>query len=80
MPKKVFEGQVISDKMDKTVVVTVGMVKSHPLYDKVMNINKKFKAHDELGAKEGDTVIIEESKPFSKEVTWVVKEITEEAE
>lgn len=78
MPKKTLKGEVVSNKMEKTVVVVVDMVKKHPLYDKVLFETKKFKARDELGVEPGEVVIIEESRPFSKEVTWLVKEVVEE--
>ena len=60
--------------MDKTVVVAVEMPKKHPLYGKLMRNTRKFKAHNEMNVSEGDYVIIEETKPFSKEVTWIVIE------
>lgn len=67
MPKKVLEGTVISDKMDKTVVVEVMRTFHHPRYKKRVERHKKYKAHDELGAKEGDQVVIEECAPVSKD-------------
>lgn len=80
MPKKVLRGKVSSDKTDKTITVSVERKKTHPLYQKVLAFSKKFLAHDEKNdANEGDTVVIEESKPFSKRKTWVLKEITERA-
>lgn len=71
------EGIITSDKMDKTVVVSVLRVKNIVKYGKQLNINKKFKAHDELNAYHvGDKVIIEETRPLSKEKKWrVVKKI-----
>jgi small subunit ribosomal protein S17 len=80
MPKKIFKGKVVSTKMQKTVVVVVDMPKMHPIYKKAVKYTKRFKARDELGVKLGDTVIIEESKPFSKEVTWKVLEVVEATE
>ncbi len=74
MPKKKIKGQVVSDKMTKTVVVAVEMLKRHPLYNKSIKNTRRFKAHNELGVKVGDIVMIEESIPFSKEVTWKVIE------
>ncbi len=74
MPKKIFNGTITSDKMNKTVVVTVYMTKRHPIYSKVVKVTKKLKARNEIGAKLGDVVAIEEVKPFSKDVTWIVKE------
>ncbi len=78
MPKKILTGEVVSTKMQKTVVVAVDVPKRHPIYKKIIKNTKKFKARDEIGAKEGDIVKIEESRPFSKEVTWVVVEIVGE--
>lgn len=79
MPKRIFKGKVVSTKMNKTVVVAVDVVESHPIYKKRMKKTKKFKARDEIGVNEGDIVRIEETKPFSKEVTWQVVEVLEEA-
>lgn len=74
MSKRRIKGKIVSTKMDKTVVVAVEMPKKHPLYGKLMRNTQKFKAHNEMNVSEGDYVIIEESKPFSKKVTWVVIE------
>lgn len=68
-------GVVKSDKMTKTVVVEVSRTYSHPLYKKVVHASSRFKAHDELGAKIGDIVVIVESRPLSKDKRWVVQEI-----
>ena len=68
-------GTVISDAMQKTVVVEVVRVSRHPLYHKVVRSAKTFKVHDELGATPGDKVRIVESKPISKTKHWVVEEI-----
>ncbi len=73
-------GRVVSDKMEKTVVVTVNRSKPHPLYKKVMRRSVKFMAHDELGAGIGDTVRIIESRPMSKRKRWQVVEILQRAE
>ena len=73
------EGVVISDKMEKTVVVQVTRTFRHPLYKKVVKKHKKFKAHDELGARIGDTVRIVESRPISKTKHWVVEAILKRA-
>ena len=73
-------GQVVSDKMDKTIVVTVKTKKKHPLYKKTVNSSKKFKAHDEnheCGI--GDTVKIMETRPLSKDKNWRLVEIIEKA-
>ncbi|MEA2020493.1 MAG: 30S ribosomal protein S17 [Patescibacteria group bacterium] len=67
MPKKTLEGKVISDKMDKTVVVEVMRTYHHPRYKKRVEKHKKYKAHDSLGAKVGDVVQIEECRPLSKD-------------
>jgi len=80
MPKRTLKGKVKSDKMDKTIVVQVARNKKHKLYHKIMSFTKSFKAHDEANdAKEGDTVLIEECAPYSKEKTWLLKEIVERA-
>ncbi len=73
-------GVVVSDKMQKTVVVMVTRTMRHPLYQKVIHKRKKFKAHDELGAKVGDLVRIVESRPLSKTKRWVVEAILKRAE
>lgn len=75
MPKKIMNGIVVSDKMEKTVVVSVEKIKIHPLYKKRFRRNGKYKAHNELGAKVGDVVVIEEHSPISKDKRWIVKEI-----
>ena len=67
------EGEVISDKMDKTVVVLVKTVKINPKYKKRYKFSKKYKAHDEKNeCKVGDKVVIKEVRPLSKEKTWIV--------
>lgn len=68
-------GVVTSDKMTKTVVVEVTRTYKHPLYKKVVHASNRFKAHDELGAKTGDEVIIVESRPLSRDKRWVVESI-----
>lgn len=79
--RKVLTGRVISDKMDKTIVVNVERTRRHPMYGKVVRLNKKYKAHDESNAAAmGDTVKIVESKPISKEKRWVMTEILQRAE
>ncbi len=66
--KKILKGVVVSDKMDKTVVVSVSRFIKHPLYGKYYKVSKKYKAHDEQNkAKTGDTVQIVEVKPLSKD-------------
>ena len=74
MSKKTLTGKIVSDKMQKTVVVAVEVLKRHPIYGKSIRNTRKFKARNETGAKVGDTVTIEECKPISKEVVWKVKE------
>jgi len=74
-------GRVKSDKMDKTVVVTVDYSRRHRLYSKLMTRTSAFKAHDENNeCKIGDLVRIEESRPISKDKRWVVREIIERVE
>ncbi len=74
--RKVREGLVVSDKMDKTVVVSVDTMKRHPLYGKTIRRSKKYKAHDEKNrCVVGDLVRIRESRPLSKDKRWVVEEI-----
>ncbi len=77
MPKKQLKGIIVSDKMDKTVVVKVERIKEHPKYKKRYKVHKKFKAHDEKGEfKMDDMVLIEECSPISKDKTWrVIKKI-----
>jgi len=74
--RKIKQGRVVSDKMDKTVVVAVESYRPHPIYKKAMRRIKKFKAHDEQNACHiGDMVKIEETRPLSKEKRWRVVEI-----
>jgi small subunit ribosomal protein S17 len=74
-------GQVVSDKMDKTVVVAVSTPKRHPLYKKTMKRVVRYKAHDEKNkCQVGDKVIIVETRPFSREKRWRVAEIVAKAE
>jgi small subunit ribosomal protein S17 len=78
--RKVREGVVVSDKMDKTVVVAEEEMAMHPIYKKRVKRTKKYKAHDEENAcKVGDKVRIMETKPLSKEKCWRVTEIIEKA-
>lgn len=79
-PRKVRVGRVISDKMDKTVVVQVVDLKQHRLYRKTIRHRVNFKAHDEENScGVGDTVRIMETRPLSKEKRWRVVEIVEKA-
>ncbi len=67
------KGVVVSDKMTKTVVVSITRLKKHPKYKKYYKVTKKFKAHDEKGEYHiGDKVIIQETKPMSKDKRWRV--------
>jgi len=74
--RKIKTGVVVSDKMQKTIVVRVERLTRHPLYNKIIRRFKKFKAHDEENsAKAGDTVKIVESRPLSKDKRWRLLEI-----
>lgn len=74
-------GRVVSDKMDKTVVVAVDYLKPHPLYRKIIRKTSKFHAHDEENAcRIGDTVRIQESRPLSRTKRWRVIEIVQRGE
>lgn len=78
--RKVRMGTVVSDKMDKTVVVEVARQFPHRLYGKIIKRTKKFKAHDEKNScGVGDVVRIMETRPFSKQKRWRVVEILEKA-
>ena len=80
MPKKEKQGVVISDKMDKPVVVKVPSYEPHPKYKKIMEFNKNYKAHDEKNeCGVGDIVRIIESRPISGDKRWVVESIVEKA-
>jgi small subunit ribosomal protein S17 len=71
--KRTLKGVVVSDKMDKTIVVLVERLKQHPRYKKRYKVHKKYKAHDpENKYKVGDKVVIQESKPISKDKKWIV--------
>ena len=75
MTKKILKGKVKSTKSNKTIVVEVVRKYRHPFYGKVIRRSKKYHAHDEKNKfKEGQTVSIVESKPFSKKKTWQVVE------
>jgi small subunit ribosomal protein S17 len=78
--RKVRIGVVVSDKMEKTVVVSIERRVQHPVYGKMVRRTKKLKAHDERNdAKAGDTVRIMETRPLSKDKRWRVVEIVERA-
>lgn len=73
MPKRQLQGVVVSDKPNKTVVVRVDRLFTHPIYKKTIRRSKNYHAHDEANAfNEGDLVWIEETKPISKLKTWIV--------
>jgi small subunit ribosomal protein S17 len=79
--RKVRTGKVVSDKMQKTVVVAIERRVPHPVYGKMVTRTKRLKAHDELNsAKVGDTVRITETRPLSKDKRWRVVEILERAQ
>ena len=78
--RKTRVGKVISDKMDKTIVVAVVDSVKHPLYKKVVKTTDKLKAHDEANeAKVGDTVEVMETRPLSREKRWRLASIIEKA-
>ena len=78
--RKTRTGKVVSDKMDKTIVVAIKTKVRHPLYGKMVNRTRKFKAHDENNeCGIGDTVKIMETRPLSKDKRWRLVEIVEKA-
>lgn len=77
MASKQLKGKIVSDKMQKTVVVAVEMPKPDKRYGKIVKNTRRFKARNEIGAKLGDNVCIKECRPYSKEVTWKVLEVFE---
>src|SRR3954449_2544113 len=78
--RKTKVGRVVSDKMDKTIVVSVERLARHPLYKRVIRLTTKFKAHDEANdAHVGDTVRIEESRPLSATKRWRLVEVVQRA-
>jgi small subunit ribosomal protein S17 len=78
--RKTKVGRVVSDKMDKTVVVSVERLTRHPLYKRVVRMTTKFAVHDEENqARVGDTVLIEESRPLSRTKRWRLVEVTSRA-
>jgi small subunit ribosomal protein S17 len=79
--RKTQVGVVVSDKMDKTVVVEVKRLVAHPLYHKIIRRRAKIKAHDAANACQvGDKVLLEETRPLSRDKNWRVKEILEKAQ
>jgi small subunit ribosomal protein S17 len=78
--RKTKVGRVVSDRMDKTIVVSVERLARHPLYKRVIRLTTKFKAHDETNdARVGDTVLIEESRPLSATKRWRLVSIIQRA-
>lgn len=78
--RKVYQGRVVSDKMDKTITVSVETKKNHPIYGKRINYSKKYKVHDENNtAKVGDIVKIMETRPLSATKRFRLLEVVEEA-
>lgn len=78
--RKVRQGRVVSDKMEKTVVVAVESRVRHPLYGRIVRRTKKYKAHDEENQYHvGDTVEITECRPLSRDKTWRVSRLVEKA-
>jgi small subunit ribosomal protein S17 len=79
--RKTMVGKVVSDKMDKTIVVLVERLYMHPLYGRVVKVSKKLMAHDEKGeCRIGDVVQLVETRPLSKRKRWRVAEIQEKAQ
>ena len=78
---RTLQGKVVSDKMDKTITVAVERRVKHPIYGKYISRTTKVHAHDEENqCKMGDTVIVRESRPLSKNKSWALHEIVERAE
>jgi small subunit ribosomal protein S17 len=78
--RKVRIGRVVSNKMDKTIVVSVETFERHPLYGKRVKTSKRFKAHDENNTcREGDIVKIMETRPLSRDKRWRLVEVIEES-
>jgi small subunit ribosomal protein S17 len=80
MPAQEVIGKVVSDKMQKSVVVAVERKVRHGVYGKMQRRTSKFMAHDEVGAKTGDTVAIVESRPLSRSKRWVVLRVIDKAQ
>ncbi|OPX84417.1 MAG: 30S ribosomal protein S17 [Pelotomaculum sp. PtaB.Bin104] len=79
--RKVLTGRVVSDKMEKTVVVAVETLVRHPMYQRIIRQTRKFKAHDEDNTcRVGDKVKVMETRPLSKEKRWRVIEILDRAD
>jgi small subunit ribosomal protein S17 len=78
--RKVRQGRVVSDKMDKTIVVAVESRVRHPLYGRIIRTTTKFKAHDEANdARQGDLVEIMETRPLSRDKRWRMTRVVERA-
>lgn len=78
MARKIYTGKVVSDKMDKTIVVAITRLVQHPVYKKTIKKVTKLKAHDaENRCKAGDKVSVMESRPLSRDKRWTVVEILE---
>ncbi len=75
MPKKIFQGKVVSVKMQKVCVILVNVPKRHPVYKKSIKNTKRFKASYENPVQEGNIVLIEEKRPTSSKVTWKVVQV-----
>ncbi|MBU0535033.1 MAG: 30S ribosomal protein S17 [Patescibacteria group bacterium] len=80
MSSKKFKGKIVSAKMQKSVVVAVELPRRHPIYDKIVKNTRRFKARNEIEAVLGNNVLIQECKPFSKDVTWKVVEVLDSKE
>jgi small subunit ribosomal protein S17 len=78
--RRTFTGRVVSNKMEKTVVVVVERTRRHPLYGKVIRVSNRFKAHTEQTLNVGDMVKIVESRPMSREKHWLVTEVMKKGE
>jgi small subunit ribosomal protein S17 len=71
MAKRQFQGEVVSDSMDKTVVVKISRMKEHPLYRKRYKVSERYKVHDEKNQYHvGDKILFEETRPLSKDKRW----------
>ena len=80
-PKRTLIGEVVSDKMDKSVTVLIKRQMKHPLYGKIIERSKKYHAHDESNqVKAGDVVEIQESRPISKTKSWTVTRVVQAAQ
>lgn len=81
MPRRTLRGEVVSTRMDKTIVISVQTTKAHRVYKKLIRTNKKYKARCDTSVSMGDLVEIQEIRPLSKTVTWeVVKNLTNKEE